>query len=136
MIDKDKLNRAFKGFRKRGLMARQNFMCCSGCAGCAMADDASKMADQGRKKPLGAVFYHKQDTDRLKWGSDLYLSFGQLETSGKHGKIGLPTEEVGKIVVDECRKAGLRVEWDGSASTRIVIQPGEPEAPTIWERLQ
>jgi len=56
-----KLNKAFQLLRKQGLIAKQRFACCRGCAGCRLANDITETLDKGGKRPLGAVFYTKQD---------------------------------------------------------------------------
>jgi hypothetical protein len=135
MINKTRLNEAFRALRKHGLIARQNFMCCGGCAGCALANEAEKLVDLG-KTVAGAVFYHKQSGDRLREGKGFYVNFGTLDTQ-KHGVIGTMTdEEIGRLVVKEFEAARLKVEWNGDASMSILVEPGEPEPKTSWERLR
>jgi len=135
MINKTRLNEAFKALRKHGFIARQNFMCCGGCAGNKIAYEAEKLVDQG-KTVAGGVFYHKQAGDNLREGRSFYVNFGRIE-SMKHGEIGTMTdEEIGRLVVKEFEAARLRVVWEGNTNTAILVEPGEPEPKTSWERLQ
>ncbi len=134
----DKLTRAFALVRKRGVVARQRFMCCRSCAGCALASDlAAKVTKdaRGKDKFKGVVFYTKQggffDGNRP---CSCYLSFGQVDTV-EHGALGLPTVEVGKIVVECLREVGLAFEWDGTGDKCIEVKIEPPEPRTAFERV-
>lgn len=120
MIDKDKLNKAFSLMRKAGLMARQNFSCCSSCAGYALAKAAVDQPAKKRAKIQGTCFYHRQDADNLRDGHDLMLRYGPLDTE-EHGQIGLETVEVGRLVVDCLAVAGLNYEWSGNPRECITV---------------
>jgi hypothetical protein len=134
MVNKTRLNEAFKALRKHGLIARQNYLCCGTCAGYKIACDAENLVDKG-KAVAGAVFYHKQAGDRLREGKGFYVNFGTLDTQ-KHGTIGTMTdEEIGRLVVREFEAARLKVTWNGNTNQAILVEPGEPEPKTSWERL-
>jgi len=133
MVNKNRLNQAFKALRKYGLVAKQNYQCCMGCACGAITEDAEKLVDQG-KRVTGGVYYHKQAGDNLRAGKEFYVGFGVI-TSDKHGKLGTTDEEIGRLVVEEFTRAGLRVQWSGNVNTSILVQPGEPDPKTVWERL-
>lgn len=115
-----KVTAAFKAVRKEGLIARQNFKCCGSCAGYDLATQVEKMPEAKRQKVKGAVFYHRQDTQRMMEEECLFLNFGQID-SQEVGEVGLPTEEVGKIVTRVFKEAGLNVEWDGDKYSRIKV---------------
>lgn len=132
MIDRDKLSVAFKEMRKNGLIARQNFKCCQSCAGYGLATEVEEAPAKKRAKIKGCVYYHAQDAADLHKGEDLYLAFGPLETE-KHGTVGLPTVEVGRIAVACLTNAGLDVEWDGTERTRILVLAHPPAAPESEE---
>lgn len=117
----DRLTEAFKILRSQGVIARKNYMCCQSCAGYGIAEYVSKMPDKKRLNVKGSVFYHAQDASRLRQSGAVYLAFGCLETE-KHGTVGLPTVEVGKMVVEALTKVGLAYEWDGTEDTRIVAK--------------
>jgi len=121
MIDKVKLNVAFQMMRKAGLVARQNFSCCSSCGGYELTMDVVAMPDKKRAKVKGVCFYHRQDNDYLVRGKDLYLSFGSLD-SRELGQIGLETVQVGHLVTSCLTQAGLAWEWDGTESQRILVR--------------
>jgi hypothetical protein len=130
---KDNLNKAFKALRALGMLARQSFLCCSNCAGTALANDAEKMVDAG-KTPKGCVFYHRQDAAALvppswdrPWRSrrpadkrTLMIRYGKLDTN-KHGNVGLPTVEVGKLVCKTFDECGVPYEWDGNPDSCIQV---------------
>lgn len=121
MIDKAKLNVAFSLMRKAGLVARQNFSCCSNCAGYELTTDIVAMPDKKRAKVKGVCFYHRQNAERLFHGKDLYLGYGPVDST-KHGQIGLEAVQVGHLVTSCLTQAGLAWEWDGSASQCILVR--------------
>lgn len=121
MIDKAKLNVAFSLMRKAGLVARQNFSCCSNCAGYELATDIVAMPDKKRAKVKGVCFYHRQNAERLFRGKDLYLGYGPVDST-EHGQIGLEAVQVGHLVTSCLTQAGLAWEWDGSASQCILVR--------------
>lgn len=121
MVNKDKLNAAFRQMRFAGLVARQNFSCCGGCAGYELTTDVVAMPSKKRAKVKGVCFYHRQDTARMEAGHDLMLRFGPLD-SKEHGQIGLSAVQVGQAVALCLTMAGLEYEWDGTASQCIVVR--------------
>ena len=90
---KKDLTQAFKELRKLGYFARQNFMCCQSCAWSSVPEE----------KEDKVVFYHRQDTPDVMYGS-VYLAW-----SGNGNEI---VEIMSKY---------FNVEWDGSTSTRIRV---------------
>lgn len=92
---KETLNKGFTALRKAGYVARQNFMCCQGCAWAALEEDPPKV-----------VFYHKQDTANLRRSSNVYLAW----------------RGDGDEIVRVLRSCNLDVEWDGSEETRIFVK--------------
>ncbi len=117
---KDALNLAFKLMRQHGLIARQNFSCCGGCAGYEIATQVAEMSIEERAKVKGTVFYHRQDAANLRDEGECYLAYGQLELK-EHGPIGLPTVEVGQLVAQCLTDAEVPFEWDGNPDTRIFV---------------
>lgn len=113
---KARLGRAFARLRKeRQFLARQNFLCCLGCATAALPNDTAAW-----------VFYHRQDGDNLRERGQCYLAFGANEGSTDEDAI-----QVGQQVADFLRGESLEVEWDGTAMHRILVKglmPPEPEA--------
>jgi hypothetical protein len=128
------LDAAFEALTEAGFLARQNFMCCSNCAGTALANEAEKLVDAGTP-PKGCVFYHEQDAEvfgydeededgyvsRNRRCGNLMIRYGNLDTT-KHGEIGLPTVEVGQIVCKTFDKFGVPYEWDNDPSSCIEVR--------------
>ena len=94
---KSKLNFSFRGLRKAGYIARQNFMCCQTCAWAEIPDIADKV-----------VFYHRQDSAHLPSG---------------HVYMGWCGD--GERIASTFRNSGLLVEWDGKDCTRILVKYAE-----------
>ena len=120
---KTQLTKAFQTLRKQGFIARQNFSCCSGCAGYELTEMASDRKDKG-VEVKGAVFYHRQDAEVFGSRSRsnfLMIRFSPLDST-KHGVIGLPQEVIGDAVVAALKEQGLSVRWNGLASECIKVQ--------------
>jgi hypothetical protein len=126
MIDKKKLNKLFRLFRKQGFVAKQNYMCCGSCASAQIAADL-KDWDQAKKDAcLGAIFYTRQDAKR----SDLYLSYGPIEISSEdiaRQAIAGPAWSIGHIIINALREVGLTHKWNGDAGVRILILGNETQ---------
>lgn len=127
---KGRLGEAFKAIRKRGILARQNFSCCGGCA-CAELGESLKASPAKR----GAVYYHRQDAQAIEirgWGADrgkadgVFLGFGARPEQDDRDEAG---EAIGKEIVECLEAAGLKVEWDGKIASRIWVDGAAPEAP-------
>ena len=113
------LTKAFAAMRKQGLIARQNFSCCLGCAGCELVNEVEVLPATRRAQIKGAVFYTKQQGfEPGKTGT--YLFFGSIETT-KVGTVGLDTKKVGKLAVQCLKEAGLTVKWNGSPKKSIWV---------------
>jgi len=108
------LTGAFADLRKQGFMAKQNCMCCSGCA-CA------KIWTEIQKKPgkyIGAVYYHKQDTDHLKESGEFCVGFGPMNVDAEDW-VWLLAGHAAKTTFE---RYGLAVEWSGSRDQRLTIK--------------
>ena len=122
------LDRVFAILEKQGFLARQNFMCCSGCAGQALATEASDLKDKGIEVK-GAVYYHQQDMEGFVKNGKSVIRYSQVNTN-KHGFIGLEDVEIGNIVYDLLLKQGIETTWTGSPDDVIFVALEEPlEAP-------
>lgn len=124
--NRDRLAAMFRELRGAGLVARQNFGCCGGCAAAELGEMARA---SGR---LGVVYYHRQDAARLRptrWrrnpAESVYVGFGSVVEDR------YPTSrDIGREVVAAAARAGLATVWDGSAGQRIaVLLPGGIDAP-------
>lgn len=113
------LDSAFRAMRKVGLLARQNFSCCGNCGGYEMSQLAAKQKKAG-KTVNGCAFYHAQANALRVIGENFYITYGPMDTK-EFGTIGLPVEEVGKIVVKCLTDAGVKYEWNGDGSKNIKI---------------
>lgn len=111
--DVDRLDQAFKSMEERGILARQNFTCCSPCGVSEISDEIDKIE---KLRPIrGYVFFHSQDTESAVEDGFLHLNFGASDGDGE------ATKEIGREVCETLMACGLSVEWDGSAKTRIMI---------------
>lgn len=114
-----RLGSAFRAMRKAGLLARQNFSCCGNCGGYEMANKAAELKKVG-KEVKGCAFYHSQANANKREGRNFYLTYGPLETT-EFGTIGLPVEEVGKIVTTCLAEADVAYEWNGDGTKNIKV---------------
>ena len=90
-----RLTAAFEQLRLKGYAAFENHWCCSSCGWSAIPDE---QADR-------AVFYHSQDYNQF-----VETRTGYLVWSGD-----------GQEICNTLTEAGLRVEWNGSPDTRILV---------------
>lgn len=121
---KTKLNKAFSGMRKRGLVARQHFFCCGNCASHELATILKAEPNLSKE---GCAYYHKQDAESLPM-AEVYIGFGG-HPSQEGEAFDASTIAAGKIVVEELQKVGLAAEWNGSPLTRILAKWQEPPPP-------
>ncbi len=119
-----KVVKVFSGLRKKGYLARANFLCCQGCAGYAMAEKAEDLLKSKKKKRdqiRGSVFWHKQDEGTYWERGTLFLAYGDLEINGYRKPVGIPTVDVGHEVCKALSDAGIPYDWNGDSNTRIEI---------------
>jgi hypothetical protein len=88
------ITKAFRALRKKGYIAKQNFMCCQSCALAELPEGTEKY-----------VFYHRQDNTQLIRTGSCHLAWGGD----------------GKAIVDVLEAEGLLTSWDGSPHSRILI---------------
>src|SRR5262249_24034466 len=115
--DCDRLDEASAAMESRGVVARQNFSCCSNCGHGEMWNVMQEAAQAGDPncRVLGYPFYHMPDTDRAVEGGDIYIKYGAIEGSDQ------AAEAIGRIIADEVREAGLAVQWNGSANDAVAV---------------
>lgn len=109
VTDPERLTRAFEALDASGVTARENFTCCRGCG---LAEIGAE-----RQDPRGFVFFHQQGTESAAAGHGLSLYYGGFDGSED------TTTAVGHEVVAALRVAGLSVEWGGSPSQAVVVEP-------------
>lgn len=110
------LNKAFADLRKQGIMAKQKYLCCMGCASSSLGEEIKKSPT----KYIGGVYYHSQDAEDLRERGTCYIGFGAL-----NGSCGLD-EETASLMVGHALKLtmeryGFGVKWAGTTDQRICI---------------
>lgn len=108
LTDCDKLTNAFTELSENGIVAQENFTCCQTCG-------SYEISDHALDGDYGYVFYHQQDTERAVEGGGVYLSYGNLGLAKK------PFSEITDQIVKTIEKHGLKVEWNGSSHTRMLV---------------
>lgn len=68
------------------------------------------------EKSEGYCFYHGQDLERAVRGEGLYISFQKI-----NNESDAVSKEVAKKIVAVLEKNGLKIEWNGKATSRIYI---------------
>lgn len=97
---KKKVNKGFRMLRKKGYIAKQNFLCCQGCG---WSELESMYSSYEMKK---VVFYHKQDNENLIEDREFYICW----------------DGDGKEIVEIFKECGLSPVWDGDFGKRILIK--------------
>lgn len=115
ITDCDRLEAAFAAMSARGIIALQN-------AGYTQSDGYSDVLHYAESHPsrsqlIGYCFYHGQDLERAVDGGGLYLAFGPIDPAQEQSA----GPAVGRAIVEELDRAGLRAEWDGTFDKRISI---------------
>jgi hypothetical protein len=116
VTDCDKLDAVFRALNERGLIALQN-------AGYTQSDGYDDVRDTHESYPdklklTGYCFYHGQDLARAVDGDGLYLAFGPIDP--RKEKTEGPV--IGSWVVEELKRAGFDVDWNGSFEQRIRVR--------------
>lgn len=110
--DCDRLIKAFEKLNASGIIALHN-------AGVTQSDGLSDVGEElhqrGRASVKGYCFYHWQDVERAVEGLGLWLAFGDLDDN----KIS--KAEIGKTINQVLEDNALKVEWNGSTETRLLI---------------
>ncbi|MEU1282049.1 hypothetical protein [Streptomyces sp. NPDC005805] len=122
--DPERVTRAFEALADRGLIARENFACCTRCG-------VSEIRETAAEGARGYVFFHAQRTEAAAAGHGLTLYFGGFERPGTvPGAAGRAagTVEIGHEVVAALRAAGLTPHWDGTATSAVEVRP------LVWHR--
>jgi len=112
MINRTKLTKAFIAVRKLGIVAKQDFLCCDGCANVQLDTDWKDGKFAGKR---GYIFYHNQDTTTLVEQGRLHLGFGTFDDNSKQA-VALMRE-----VRTVFRQHGFKVSWNGRISQKPEI---------------
>ncbi|BCJ70298.1 DUF6891 domain-containing protein [Polymorphospora rubra] len=134
------LSRAFTELNELGVLAREDFTCCGTCAAAEIHDER----DESRHWH-GYLWFHRQDTESLVASADgsVYLGFGAYppEDFDQDAYDALPEAEqqaryqadlervLDEIAFPVLRGHGMRVEWNRSQSTRILVTGAHWYAP-------
>ncbi len=113
--DCDKLDSAFKSLERKGVVARQNFTCCSNCGHHEIWDEI-ETAREKKRTVIGYAFYHMQDTESAVDGGGIYVKFSAVENDDVKKRL------VGQKVVDALTAAGLKPDWDGDPGDAIAVK--------------
>jgi hypothetical protein len=120
--DCDKLDKAFCELERLGIIARQHFACCNDCGHKEMQSEIRRMRGRsmtksvkGSQKLIGFAFFHQQDTERAVKNGTLFVTFDVLE------KNDARAAEVGAMIVEALKRAGLVTTWNGSYLQRIAV---------------
>lgn len=114
VTDCDLLDLAFADLEAGGIIARQNFSCCSTCGCAEIGDEIERAICQG-ERVRGYTFYHMQDADGAADGGGLYLNYGSIE-EGTAAAL-----EIGRAIVTVLNGRGLATDWDGTWNRRIWV---------------
>jgi hypothetical protein len=138
--DCDRLDEAFAELEVQGIVARQNFTCCSTCGHYEIG--AEVVAARKRRPVTGYAFYHMQDTERAVEGGGVYVKYDALSDDRAR------KAEVGRRIVAAVEQAGLRAEWDGDPDTAVLVKlkwqkrrpieasGEEPSGPTLFDGFE
>lgn len=104
----ERLGDAFFELECAGLVAKENFSCCTGCG-------TSEISGYAEAETRGYVFYHVQDAESGWSYGNLCLVFGD------HMRTDAGTIAIGHEIVAAVARAGLPVAWNGTAQQRITV---------------
>lgn len=116
---KELLNKAFADLRKQGIMAKQNYLCCMGCASSALGEEIKKAHAENPGKYIGGAYYHSQDAEDLRERGFCYIGYGCAPDSKFEEELMSLT--IGQAVKMTMERHGLAVEWDGDTGQRIRV---------------
>lgn len=116
-----KIAKAFRSLRKKGVLARTNFSCCTTCGNFEMDRDATALAEDG-EPIIGYAFYHGQDNDNLNEGGGCHIGYDYCGTPAKDLETSdRRTIEIGKLVFSALTAVGLKCDWNGNPSVKVAV---------------
>jgi hypothetical protein len=126
-----KLTEALKLMRRRGLLVFRDLR---GCAGCSAEVDAALAKGEAPARVLGAAFYTLQDAHLAADAAQRRASALKARALGYQGKEPAPVmlwlsfrgsegsaTEVGTLVLECLREAGLTADWNADPRTRVCV---------------
>ena len=113
--DCNRLETAFTNLSEKGIVAMHN-------AGWDKSEAFHNCLDAYReagspKELFGICFYTSQDIESAINDSGLWIGFSSTRAEDED----TDALRAAKLIVEELQSAGLRVEWDGDASSRIKV---------------
>ena len=115
LTDNDRLDNAFEVLERAGIVARQNFTCCSTCGRYEIGDEITA-AKKKRRPVSGYAFYHMQDTEGAVEGGGIYIKYDTLTNDEEKKK------EVGRKIVTALEESDLDAVWNGDPNTAILVK--------------
>ena len=115
VTDCDRLDAVFARLNERNIIALQN-------AGYTQSDGHEDVFEAYERHPrkariTGYCFYHGQDLARAVDGDGLYLAFGPIDPR----KEETEGPAIGAAIVEELKRAGFEVDWNGTFAKRICV---------------
>ncbi|MFI7575617.1 DUF6891 domain-containing protein [Micromonospora sp. NPDC049497] len=134
------LSLAFAELNRLGVLARGNFSCCGTCAAAEIHDERDET-----RHWRGYLWYDQQDTESLVSSLDgsVYLGYGAypprdfdkaaydtLSDDDRQARYQADVERLlDELVFPVLRKHGMRVEWNRTQATRILLTGARWYAP-------
>jgi hypothetical protein len=112
--DCDKLDVAFRSLNRKGVIARQNFSCCSNCGEAEIGGEMNEAKENGRKV-IGYAFYHMQDKESAVEGHGIYIKYGAAVVDETRTRL------IGEKIMAALTDAGLKAKWNGKPDTCVVV---------------
>jgi len=112
------LNKAFADLRKQGIMAKQNYLCCMGCASSSLGEEIRQAHASHPNKYLGGAYYHSQDAEDLRERGFCHIGYGAAPDSANEELFALTVGQAVKLTME---RHGLKVDWDGDVTQRIRV---------------
>ena len=123
VTDNDRLHAAFSALEVRGLVCRENFLCCSSCASGEMGYLIESMKEEGMS-PRGYAFFHEQDRDACLEGWPLTIACGPADWKAPGAN------DIGREVRKALEEAGLSVEESYVSETPIKLL----DVKMVWRK--
>lgn len=110
----DKLENAFSAMQSHGILTRHDYSCCSTCGNAEIRDEVRQACQSGLSVD-GFAFYAWDVADTAAERGQLSLTFGS--------RLGANTSvtDIGHLVQECLRGAGLQTTWDGDPAGRILV---------------
>ena len=115
VTDCDRLDQAFAKLTKAGIVARQDFTCCTKCGSAEIGEEMQNEKAMG-VEVRGYTFYHQQNTEAAVEGQGLHLAYGATDANVA-AALAVAAEIVATLA-----QHGLVATWDGTTAQKIGVQ--------------